>query len=1666
MVTSHQMTISGLAAGTTYYFQVTSTDSKGNHGHGGSKFKTVGYGIAGTINPSAGGSGATITLTGAASTTATADSSGNFAFAGLPNGTYGVAPAHTGYTFTPSSQSTTVNGANVAGVNFTANAASTAPTITTQPSSQTVTAGQTATFAVVAGGTSPLSYQWQKNGASISGATSSSYTTSATTTSDTGSTFAVVVSNTAGTVTSSAATLTVNAAAVAPAITTQPANQTVTAGQTATFTVAATGTAPLSYQWQKNGANISGATSSSYITPATTTTDSGSTFRAVVTNTAGTVTSSAATLTVNAAAVAPTITTQPSSQTVTAAQTATFSVAATGTAPLSYQWSKNNTAISGATSANYTTPATATSDSGSTFTVMVSNTAGTVTSSAATLTVNAAAVAPAITAQPANQTVTAGQTATFTVVATGTSPLGYQWQKNGASISGATSSSYTTAATTSSDSGSTFAVVVSNTAGTVTSSAATLTVNAAAVAPAITTQPANQTVTAGQTASFTVVASGTAPLSYQWQKNGASMSGATSSSYTTPATTTSDSGSTFRVVVTNTAGTVTSSAATLTVNAAAVAPAITTQPANQTVTAGQTASFTVVASGTAPLSYQWQKNGASISGATSSSYATAATTTSDSGSTFRVVVTNTAGTVTSSAATLTVNAAAVAPAITTQPANQTVTAGQTASFTVVASGTAPLSYQWQKNGASISGATSSSYSTPATTTADSGSTFAVVVSNTAGTLTSSAATLTVNADTTAPTVPSGLAATAVSSSQINLSWTASTDNVGVTGYNIYRGGTKIGTAPGTSYQDAGLTASTTYNYNVSAFDAAGNTSAQSAGASATTQAATSGGGIPSTLGWYQIPNTTLQALCGSTSSCSATISAWSGGIADTTRNRLVIWGGGHTDSANNALYYLDLNTLTMNQLTTASPVNASGCIGVNPDGQAQARHTYDTLAYIANQDRLWAFGGSLACSSGDSASDSWTFSFATKTWTSEDPHSGPTPPGNGTVSANLADTSDYDPVTGRVFMDDEVSLYSYNYSTNTYTLVHGFNIGDYHQTAVIDPVRRLFMTFGNNNNHSINIDTGLNGHSLNMTNCGAMASTAYPGVAYDPVQQLIVGWAGGDTVYLYNPTTDSCTVVNPAGTAPGAQQANGTYGRFRYFPALGVFALVNDYAQNAYTLRLTSGGSSGPVISGITASAITTTGSNISWLTDVSATTQVEYGTTTAYGTLTTLNSTLMTSHSQALTGLTIGTLYHYRVHSKNSAGIESISGDFTFQTSSVIDTIPPTISITAPANGATVSGPVAVSANATDNVAVTSVQFFLDGANLGLPLAAAPYSVSWDSTSTANGTHTLTAQAKDAAGNVGNAVAVSVTVSNTTSTTLQDFQTRCAQAGVIVCQGFDDPTVFTPAKWPASGLYPDSNGVIQGSMDTTIAASGAGSLKFTVPSLAAANSSGYWRQLFTSNLAAGPSSAKMFGANSTFYLQFRQRFSIEYLTNNWQTGSGSQTFWKQEIMSNDNSTCGMIELTTVNWEQKRYPTMYSQCGADGFVVDLGNSDFLEEQGNTATTGYNCHYQTANNTPTSCFIYPADTWVTFYYKVSIGNWGQPNSTIQAWVSVAGGPYTEFVNMQNHVLNEDSTPGADYDMVTLLTYMTGRSASISAGPTAYTWYDELIVSTTPVAPPNN
>ncbi len=171
-----------------------------------------------------------------------------------------------------------------------------------------------------------------------------------------------------------------------------------------------------------------------------------------------------------------------------------------------------------------------------------------------------------------------------------------------------------------------------------------------------------------------------------------------------------------------------------------------------------------------------------------------------------------------------------APTITTQPVSESVTVGQTATFSVVATGSPAPTYQWYGNGTAISGATASSYTTPATTSANNGETFYVIVTNSAGSVTSNTVTLTVTSATcgAVTAAPTGLTVTSTTSSSIGLSWTAPTPpaNCTVSSYIIYGGTTanpttQVGTSTGTTFTNSGLAASTTYYYTVAAVDAFG-----------------------------------------------------------------------------------------------------------------------------------------------------------------------------------------------------------------------------------------------------------------------------------------------------------------------------------------------------------------------------------------------------------------------------------------------------------------------------------------------------------------------------------------------------------------------------------------------------------------------------------------------------------------------------------------------------------------------------------------------------------------------------------------------------------------------------------------------------------------------------
>jgi VCBS repeat-containing protein len=195
-----------------------------------------------------------------------------------------------------------------------------------------------------------------------------------------------------------------------------------------------------------------------------------------------------------------------------------------------------------------------------------------------------------------------------------------------------------------------------------------------------------------------------------------------------------------------------------------------------------------------------------------------------------------------------------------------------------------------------------------------------------------------------------------------------------------------------------------------------------------------------------------------------------------------------------------------------------------------------------------------------------------------------------------------------------------------------------------------------------------------------------------------------------------------------------------------------------------------PVISNIQSSAGSITAA-ITWTTDEEATSRIEYGTSPAMGSSTTLDNTLVNSHNVDLAGLLPGTTYYYVLHSVDETGNASASSQQSFVTTAQ-DTLAPTVSLTSPTAGATVSGQVSLSANASDNIGVTQVEFKVNGNSIGVDTTA-PYAVSWNSASVSNGNYNLTAVARDAAGNMTTSTAVTLTVNN--SSTVVNVSTPAA---------------------------------------------------------------------------------------------------------------------------------------------------------------------------------------------------------------------------------------------------------------------------------------------------
>jgi len=297
----------------------------------------------------------------------------------------------------------------------------------------------------------------------------------------------------------------------APEIVSGPVGQVVVAGTNVEMRVEAAGDAPLEYQWLFNGVAVGGAVGPVLTLTNVQASDAGG-YRVVVRNALDSETSAVANLVV---LVPPRITNQPNDQVALAGGNATFSVGVEGTEPLYYQWWFNSTNLLGdATNATLTLTNVQAENEGQ-YLVIVSNAAGVATSSVASLTL---AVAPQITRQPVSVEATSGETVAFTVEATGTEPLNYQWWYGETRVPGALSSTLTLSNVQPYYSGN-YYVVVANMAGAVTSEVVTLSVVSAGTAPQITVQPEDVSAPAGSNAAFSVTATGSAPLVYQWWFN-------------------------------------------------------------------------------------------------------------------------------------------------------------------------------------------------------------------------------------------------------------------------------------------------------------------------------------------------------------------------------------------------------------------------------------------------------------------------------------------------------------------------------------------------------------------------------------------------------------------------------------------------------------------------------------------------------------------------------------------------------------------------------------------------------------------------------------------------------------------------------------------------------------------------------------------------------------------------------------------------------------------------------------------------------------------------------------------------------------------------------------------------------------------------------------------
>lgn len=348
--------------------------------------------------------------------------------------------------------------------------------------------------------------------------------------------------------------------------------------------------------------------------------------------------------------------------------------------------------------------------------------------------------------------------------------------------------------------------------------------------------------------------------------------------------------------------------------------------------------------------------------------------------------------------------------------------------------------------------------------------------------------------------------------------------------------------------------------------------------------------------WYMFPNSRADSVKPNpfnNGSFEALVFAWNSGVYDTDRDSLVLFGGGHMDSSDNAVYAfgpLSSANPQWRRLTNPSnpPANDTSYAG---DGRPVSRHTYNLIDYMpAPYNRMvsCAIGSGYSSGSGWGAMDFFDFTIdgmSGQPWTR-----GPTPPSNRwTFGAFCA----YNPVTRKLWYQDmgngQSTLQSYDPATNAWTRHATFN-PDSEPSPAIDTRRNFMVTTGRLNGTILYDLNSPNSAPIRLTTTGPKGAEdgKFPGFQYDPVNDRFLGWDGGSTVYSLaipaNPKTSTWTwstisldpgnTVTPTGVA-GTKYAGyetGTYGRFRYVPAHQGVIVVNDTAENVYFFKVPNSG--------------------------------------------------------------------------------------------------------------------------------------------------------------------------------------------------------------------------------------------------------------------------------------------------------------------------------------------------------------------------------------------------------------------------------------------------------------------------------------------------------------